>query len=229
MNNPPEKLIKQKLVANIWITLIDAMSQKIEAQCLLRDSFLDRIFSSEVVYLRKEIKQSNSDVHRALIERGLSKLPRKPVSFSLRQETVSAINETCGELNIPRDAFLNRIFLLLLISDPRKWDTFLGLNDYLGRVHDYVGGGGMSFLGITGLPLVDLGEAMVDPFWGPRRVLEDLKRSQTLSTIEVNSALFDGNLSQDVKNGLAGLNCCVDDTEVDSEPLENRSLDDLLG
>ncbi len=179
--------------------------------------------------LRKELQQPNSDADREFIELRLSKLPRKPVSFSLRQETVSALNKACNELNIPRDAFLNRIFFLLLIRDT-TWDTVLSVDGYFAYVCQIVREqGGTYFSGTAGLPLLDVIEAIHDPFWGPRLVLEAQNEGETLSALEVNGNLFGGNITEDEKNGLVGLNCCLKHTVVDPETLEARSLDELLG
>ncbi len=229
MDKSSEKPAKQKLVANIWTKLNDAMSRKIEEACLVRDSYLDKILEAEVAKIRAEIKQPNSDAHREFIELRLSKLPRKPVSFSFRQETVSAINKVCSELNIPRDALLNRIFFLLLIRD-QVWDSVLGVDDYFEYVGDLVKkNGGTYFSETAGLPLLDIIAAAVDPFWGPRLVLEAQESLHTLSEIEVNSSFFGGDISQDEKDGLIGLNCCLTNTDVDPETLESKSLDQLLG
>jgi hypothetical protein len=56
-------------------------------------------------------------VAKSYIADNLKQLKLKPFNLLLSTETVELINEVCKEKNIPRDAFINRVFLLLIASD----------------------------------------------------------------------------------------------------------------
>lgn len=108
---------KTKILVKVYEPLIAIMQHKIDAACLKRDAYLDKALRVETEFLRKEIATPNSDKAKNYIASQLSDLKLKPLNLLLSTETVDLINEVCKEKNVPRDAFLNRFFLLLIASD----------------------------------------------------------------------------------------------------------------
>lgn len=108
---------KTKILVKVHEPLIAIMQHKMEAACLKRDAYLDKALRVEAEYLRKEIATPNSDKAKNYIAAQLGDLKLKPLNLLLSTETVDLINEVCKEKNVPRDAFMNRFFLLLIASD----------------------------------------------------------------------------------------------------------------
>lgn len=108
---------KTKILVKVHEPLIAIMQYKIDAACLKRDAFLDKALRVEVEFLRKEIATPNSDKAKNYIAAHLSDLKLKPLNLLLSTETVDLINEVCKEKNVPRDAFINRFVLFLIMSD----------------------------------------------------------------------------------------------------------------
>ena len=108
---------KTKILVKVHEPLIAIMQHKMEAACLKRDAYLDKALRVEAEFLRKEIATPNSDKAKNYIAAQLGDLKLKPLNLLLSTETVDLINEVCKEKNVPRDAFMNRFFLLLIASD----------------------------------------------------------------------------------------------------------------
>jgi hypothetical protein len=108
---------KTKVLVNVYEPLIEIMKRRFEDTCLKRDAYLDKALKSEAGLLKEEVTVPNSDKARSYIAENLKKLKLKPLNLLLSTDTVELINEVCKEKNIPRDAFINRFFLLLIASD----------------------------------------------------------------------------------------------------------------
>ena len=112
-----EKEKKTKILVNVYEPLISIMKHKIDRACLKRDAYLDQALRSEVSLLREEVTIPNSDMAKNFIVQNIKQIPLKPLNLLLSTSTVELINNVCSEKNIPRDAFINRFFLLLVSSD----------------------------------------------------------------------------------------------------------------
>jgi hypothetical protein len=108
---------KSKLLVNVYEPLIAIMKYKFDASCLKRDAYLDIALRHEIHCLRNEVTIPNSDKAYSYIANNLKQLKLKPLNMLLPTETIELINEVCKEKNIPRDAYINRFFLLLLASN----------------------------------------------------------------------------------------------------------------
>ena len=108
---------KTKVLVNVYEPVIAIMKHKLDAACLKRDAYLDKALKSEAGFLREEVTTPNSDKAKNYIADNLKQLKLKPLNLLLSTETVELMNEVCKEKNIPRDAFINRAFLLLIASD----------------------------------------------------------------------------------------------------------------
>lgn len=118
---------KIKTVFNIYEPLIPLMKSKLDEACLKRDVYLDKALLCESDFLRKEVTTPNSVKAKNYILKSLKELELKPVNLLLSKETVDLMNEVCKEKNIPRDAFVNRVFLLLIASNMVIDALFFGL------------------------------------------------------------------------------------------------------
>lgn len=118
---------KTKVLVNVYEPVIAIMKHKLDAACLKRDAYLDKALKSEAGFLREEVTTPNSDKAKNFIADNLKQLKLKPLNLLLSTETVELMNEVCKEKNIPRDAFINRAFLLLIASDTVIDVLFFGL------------------------------------------------------------------------------------------------------
>ena len=107
---------KTKILVNVYSPLVGLLTRNLNEACLKRDAYLDLILQKECQFLKFEINK-NSDEVRKYISKKIKKLNTTPVSLSLNAETVKILNDVCEEKNLPRDAFINRVFLLL-VSTP---------------------------------------------------------------------------------------------------------------
>jgi hypothetical protein len=150
---------KTKILVKVHEPLLAIMQHKIDAACLKRDAYLDKALRVEAEFLRKEIATPNSDKAKNYIAAQLSDLKLKPLNLLLSTETVDLINEVCKEKNVPRDAFLNRFFLLLIANDTILTALF---HEFLEEGHaetieEFLDGGGWTDLNIeTGVYLEHL-------------------------------------------------------------------------
>jgi hypothetical protein len=107
---------KTKVLVNVYEPLIDIMKTKMDAACLKRDAYLDKALRCESSFLQ-EMPISNSDKAKNYITENLRQLKLKPLNLLLSTETIDLMNTVCKEKNVPRDAFINRVFLLMIAND----------------------------------------------------------------------------------------------------------------
>jgi hypothetical protein len=168
---------KTKVLVNVHKPLIELMKCKFDAACLKRDAYLDKALLIEAGLLKKEVTTPNSDTSKSYIVENLKKLRLKPLNLLLSTETVQLINEVCQEKNVPRDAFINRVFLLLISSDTILKALFddkelkNGEDHHLDYVSDYCGPEKLFY---NRFNVIDIIEGFVEasPFWGLRYVLD---------------------------------------------------------
>lgn len=205
-----------KITAKIWRQTIEKLEHKLDAACLRRDSYLSRVLDVELPRLDREICLRNSpDANRFVANRLESLGERKLVTFSLDPEVAERLNEICGRKLIVRDAFLNRM-LLLLAASPKLINSlfFKGLGMDLHtfildrqRTEDpaetrpsIVWGDRDSHSAIYPL------EPNIDPFWAIRLGIEESKASEAIefvdftdpvsgSVVKVQEAVCDGNFT----------------------------------
>lgn len=151
-----KEINKTKILVKVHEPLIKMLQHKIDAACLKRDAYLDKALRVEAEFLRKEIATPNSDKAKNYIAAQLSDLKLKPLNLLLSTETVDLINEVCKEKNVPRDAFMNRFFLLLIASDTilsalfREFFSELSCKHSFVDYHfDYRGLGDLNFIHFT--------------------------------------------------------------------------------
>lgn len=128
---------KTKVLVNVYEPVIAIMKRKFDAACLKRDAYLDKALRIEAGLLREEVTTPNSDKAKTYIAENLKQLRLKQLNLLLSTETVELMNDVCKEKNIPRDAFINRVFLLLIASDTVIDVLFLSLFEKLEESYGY--------------------------------------------------------------------------------------------
>lgn len=112
----------QKISVKIWRPIIDKLDSKIEATCLRRDAYLAKVLEGELTALDREVCLPNSQAAHDYVFEELDKLDRKLVSLALPPALVERLKEICNRKRIVRDAFFNRLFLLLA-ANPKTLDA----------------------------------------------------------------------------------------------------------
>lgn len=219
-----EKANVPKTSTKVWRPILEKLETKMAAACLRRDAYLNKVLEIELDYLEKEIATPNSDAGRAFIAQRLEALPdRKLVSLALKPELVERLNEICARKKIVRDAFFNRL-LLLLAASPQVLDRILGLGDQW-RVELLRKYGNDSFFQNFFDPI----ETEVNPFWAIRDWISDPGDAESLNGRGVHARFIDSDCFKDVD--LSGMNCYVPDSKIPGHPEEishRKLLDDLL-
>jgi hypothetical protein len=238
-----------KISVKIWRPIIDKLEQKIDAACLRRDAYLAKVLEVELDWLDQEVSIPNSKGSYDFVFQKLDQLDRKLVSLALPPELTQRLNEICTRKRIVRDAFFNRVFLLLAAS-PKVVDSlvFGGANDrwrtdvWSENKHDG------PFFQNGFYPL----EPMIDPFWAIRNGLElyssdegleDYVEPTTGKTIRVHTTLAGDRVPADslyttifekkvMGKDLLGLSCYMPDWRIPGTGAERDhqvKLDELLG
>ena len=208
----------KKISIRVWRTILDKLEKKMDAACLRRDAYLNKILAVELGYLDTEVAIANSIEAHAFVAKRFDQLDTKPVSLTLRSDLVERLNDICARKRIVRDAFFNRLFLLLAATS-KQLDHLLGLDkkwreqllrhyqgDYL---HEH-----------TWYP--------IDEDLNPFREIRDWINYERSDNEGIYTFLWDTNL---VKNtDLTGLNCYMSDERIPDHPAEvaRRELNDLI-
>lgn len=238
-----------KISVKIWRPLIDKLDAKLEAACLRRDAYLNKVLDVELAQLDAEMSIPNSQASYDHIASRLDLLDRKLVSLAISPEVAARVNEICSRKRIVRDSFFNRLFLMLAAS-PEAVDALM-FSGYDGKwrsdvwidaKHDG------SFIKNGFNPL----EASIDPFWAIRwgidlmsdaEITEDYVEPSSGKTIKVlpgsmgratpPSSFYTIEFNQKVSgNELAGLNCYLPDWRIPGHGAElayRAKLDEIFG
>lgn len=237
-----------KISVKIWRPIIEKLDAKLSAACLRRDAYLAKVLRRELDYLDSEVSLPNSEAAYDLTFARLDALDRKLVSIAIEPELAARLNTICARKRIVRDAFFNRLFLLLA-AGPRTIDTLFFPDEPKWRTHvwsEFKHDGPFFESGFYPL------EAPVDPFWAIRTGLQlangaagvDYQLPGAAEVVRVERGLTGEpeplaalhTVFFDQKAGahgdLLGLNCYVADWRIpghESQQRHTRALDELLG
>lgn len=158
-----------KTTVKVWQPLVAKLEARMNEACLRRDLYLTRLLTHEIEHLDAEVGIANSQAAYDHVFERLDELKRKPMSLALPPTLVEKINAVCIRKRIVRDAFFNRVFLLLVAS-PKNVDALL-FPGYVvdwrrGVWHQYGDDSHTVELGVQ--PLA----AVTDPFWAMRTAFE---------------------------------------------------------
>lgn len=225
-----------KITFRAWKDAHAIFKHRIKEACLQRDPYLDIVLRHEAQTLEKEISKPNSEAAWKFLKHGLQRLDSTPVSLTLSQETVELINDTCERKRIPRDSFINRVILFLLMRRAQFGRLlFIDIEEIIKhRLLDEFGSelafdytsGGIAFVSIA---------VKEDPFWAIRQCINYANQDESGSGIPLHEAFIDQHFTDaifpDKSLNLNGLNCYVADHQIEGTPEHDKMLsifDDLL-
>ena len=222
----------RQLLARVWRPLLREFGNAIERACLRRDAYLDHVFAHEAKLLREEIPGPNSSEARVYLQSQLEELERVPVNFSLSPATIEAVNRACGELNVIRDCFINRVLFLLVApgvvgADTLELMTGIELREYLPDIldehnEDYLYA-----------PLWDGGLSAIseivraDPFQALRNTIDHLRERGEESVTPLHAWRISPGMFSKKPPGVVALNCYLPDEWIPDSAASKRALQEL--
>lgn len=239
---------EQKISVKIWRPLIASLNDKVITACLRRDLYLARVLARELPHLDREISVPNSAAAQRFVDERLDEMDRQLVSLALPPALTAQLKDICARKRIVRDAFFNRVFLLLA-ARPRALDALLfpGNPDWRSEIwSEYRNDGPFFQNGFYPL------EPEVNPFWALRtafevqaeqdETIEDYVDPVTGKDVRVTRDLagavipVPGIYSSvfDVRTGrtaLLGFSCFLPDSRIPGAPAAevlNSKLDEIL-
>lgn len=113
-----------KLTGKMYEPMFRDFDRQLIGLLLRRDAFLDKVIAQEIPHLRADLKGKRlSDAANRYISQSLKRLGGDKagvllqVSIALRHQTADELRYVVEEHNLVRDAFLNRLIVLLRSSD----------------------------------------------------------------------------------------------------------------
>lgn len=246
-----------KITSRIWHPVLDKFEARMEARCLRRDLYLNRVLDIELDRLSVEVSIPNSEAAEKFVQERLSQLDRKMVSLAIDATLADRLAAICSAKRIVRDAFLNRIFLLLAASPGAIDRLFFATvaDEWKRDLWNQDKNSWLDYFSGAFYPL----EQDINPFWGIREALdmysvdmglkdhtlpdgrvvevhEDLggisPRLSVYTTLFTNKDLKTVAPNKDLKAvDLYGMNTYIADWQIPDHPSElayRQSLDDLL-
>jgi hypothetical protein len=156
----------RKITFKIWKPVKDQLDSRMD--WLRRDAYLAKVLAVELDNLEQEVSIPNSDEACRYVHRAFNKLESVPMGLALPQELVLRLDDICSRKKIYRDAFLNRL-LLLLVAGPKTIEALLFPNvegDWREDLWRHCQRNGTSLT--RGFYPLD---TAVDPFWAFREAL----------------------------------------------------------
>lgn len=112
---------KTKITAKIFLPLIKNFNEQLSALHIKRDSFLNSMLQSEIKYLAAEMEgkklSKNAKKYIAGELKRMGKDRLETVNIVVDKDVADALNKIVESSNLVRDAFINRLILLLRSSD----------------------------------------------------------------------------------------------------------------
>lgn len=216
-----------KITMTVWEDLFNAFNKKLDGCFIKRDAFLNHIIYRELDTLQRGLKgRKNSPEARRLVTSELSQLGTKKINVVVDKEVAEKLNKIVKDHNLARDAFINRLLLLLTFPDKTLAEMFsVNLNPEAIDVHG------------TDLEMrpKGFGEALPNLFNDPNSFLQE--------ELEINAAEYDtdpeGNIYTSElkrvgikgidKTGrfLIGLSCYLDDSRVPNTDAWKKRQEEL--
>ena len=216
---------RTKLTVRLWERLFNLLGERTEAICLRRDTLLEQVIANEINHLESDLPKPNSSAARAHIEHHfklLLKSGSRQISLAMSPDIAKQLEAVCTEKNVPREAFLNRVILLLVAQPAFIDDALFELNSADAHQirtdikHEY----SLNMELANGFaPLPMIADILVDPFWGYRAMMEKISKGT-----DDKHTLYGKSFMRD---DLIGLNCylpdeCVPGTNANLEA-QNRA------
>jgi hypothetical protein len=211
-----------KILVAVWEPLIGLLNKKVKTACLKRDEYLDYVLRHEAKMLTQEVSGHNSDEAKAYIAKHLSMLRRKQVNLNLSAETVRAIADACEHVNVPRDAFINRVILFLVAEKPffkrllddidLKWAEGKVIEDYYNYFNPILDGALLAMQDVV----------RSDPFQFYRACIgltnDDGGKAVALHDAFIDQDFLKGNKGDKGAESAIGFNCHLLDSQIEGHP-----------
>ena len=117
-----------KITVQVWQRAAQRLEETLRDACFRRDAYLAKVIESELAWLDHEVSIPNSPEAYRYVTQEIAKLPRKAVTMRLPQALVERLSEICERKRIVRDAFFNRLFVLM-VAEPKTVDQLLCMDD----------------------------------------------------------------------------------------------------
>ena len=183
-----------KITAKIYKPLLNNFNKQVDSLFLKRDAFLNSMIKGEVQHLASDLEGKKLSVRaKRYIAGELKQMGTVQVNIVVDKYTADQLNAIVNETNIVRDAFLNRL-IMLLRSSPTLLN-YLDLPEY-----------------ITGSEF----ESGIDPMpTSPLRAIEAVQ-SDPLFYLRVaaEERYKTGLYLIDLSQKFAGFSCYLDDSQV---------------
>lgn len=243
-----------KITVQVWKRVAERLEVTLREAGFRRDAYLGKVIESELEWLDDEVSIPNSEAAHGFVVREMGKLPRKAVTLRLPQAVVDRLTEICQKKRIVRDAFFNRLFLLLA-ADPQTVDKLLFDGDARGDWrtnlwcdHKHEGDGffdnGLFPLRAARDPLwaIRLGleiwnreagcsEKWLEPLSGREILIDRTNGGAPMPIASVYTSTFLTKFTNHPDIGLLGLSCYLPDHLVpdsDAARLEDAASEELL-
>lgn len=150
-----------KITVKIIPSLLESLSGQLSSCFVKRDAFIEHLIEVETPHLAKEMSgKRQSNAARRYISGELKRKAPKTVNVKIKSVTAHRLNTVIKDSNMVRDAFVNRI-ILLLTATPRLLSA-IGLPETVTesiRSTNYINAD------LPASPLAAMQELISDPFW----------------------------------------------------------------
>jgi DNA topoisomerase VI subunit B len=107
-----------KITVKVWEQQLAVFDKAIDELFIKRDAFLNHMIKVETPHLAADLKDRRLSMSgNRYIAGELKRLGTKPVNIVVEKATADALNEVVSKANIVRDAFVNRLIMLLRAPD----------------------------------------------------------------------------------------------------------------
>lgn len=236
-----------KISVRIWRPIRERLDKRLEEACLRRDPYLAKLLQTEIKALDREVCLANSAESQAFVAKDLEQLDDlKLVTLTLPRQLVAQLNDICARKRIVRDAFFNRLFLLLSAT-PGQIDALLfdGSSDWRKQAWNSFKQDPSVFF-----DLFDPTLSALNPFWAIRDVFEEdaneadlekhqdplfgevwVERSGLTGELTPSTSIYTVTFPKAGVRSLLGLSTYLPDSRVPDHPAEKKareSLDEIL-
>lgn len=106
--------LETKITVKVYRPLIEDFNVRVDALLLRRDAFLNATIAREVPRLARDLEgKVNTKAANRYIAGELKRLGTIPVNMVVDKTTAEALNQVVKQHNLVRDAFINRLLLML--------------------------------------------------------------------------------------------------------------------
>ncbi len=209
----------QKISFRVSEVLLKLFNEELLTLPISRDLFLNNLIKTECEHLAADLHGKHlSDEARGIISYHLKHMDKrtKQVSVVIDTEVAARLNEIVATTNIVRDSFLNRLFYLLLLTEPLRKRLKLPEEIDLIKAHAISEGRNeILWDTIPMSPLKWLAQVLADPF---RYLREELSR-----TTEEGAKLY----LMPMPEKLLGFTCYAEDSFLPGTDIYKRIDEEL--